>query len=402
MPATQILHANELTQKKWSETVFKYELANMPLAKFFGFAGKEDAANSPIVVNQDLSKNTPGDQVIFELDVALTGAGGHDDSDIENNEESMSFFNMPVVVHERSHGVRSAGKMTDKRSAVDVLKKGFYALARWSSEQLENDLTWAVCGLGNQGGYVGEGATDIATINEQAPSTNRVLYGGQTAAGVASWVATDNAIQGTVTNYLFGTKVIEKMKMKAILASPKFRPVMIGGKAYYILLIHPLQLAALEAETGTIGWASIQQNANVRGINNPLFGREGSGEDRMWNGAVGVWKDVIIYTSERLPTRVAGECFHSNADTIHANIVSGTYRLARCVLMGAQAITLAWGQMWQRHIKDFDYDRKPGVAMDGIYGVKKTVFRDPGALQAANDSQEDYATIVCDTAVEEA
>ena len=121
----------------------------------------------------------------------------------------------------------------------------------------------------------------------------------------------------------------------------------------------------------------------------------------MFNGIVGVWNDVILLESERLETRVAGEVFDSG-DTIDAGIVSGTYRVARGLLMGAQAIVIGWGQPWKRLERNFDYFRKPGTATDGIYAVSKVRFRDPGAGQSVNTAQEDFAIWVFDTAVEEA
>ncbi len=398
--ATEFLSANALTQKKWSETQFKYLLANSILSKFMGMPGE----GKPIVIDQDLNKNTKGDTITYKLLTPLTSAGGSDDTDIEGNEEDAELFNMPISVHERSNGVVMKGLMSDKRTTFNILRDGFTLLADWSMEQIENDLIYAACGLGNQAGYVGEGATDIATVNEKAPSTNRHLVGGQTLAGVETWIAagTDASITANVTNYLFGSKVIGKMKRAAQLATPKVPPVKINGKSSYIMFIHPLQTMALRAETGTNSFMDLQKYANTRGGGNPVFGREGEGEDRMWDGLIGIFDDVLIYESERLPTRVAGQVFHLSTDTVDAAIVSGTYRLARCVLMGSNAVVLAWGQHWQRRTKQFDYDRKTGVAMDALYGVSKTQFRDPGLNQSANDAQEDYAVITCDTVVQEA
>ena len=403
--ATPILHANELTQKKWSETVFKWKLANMLFSQFMGVQGTPEGSNSPIVTNQDLSKDQRGDQIIFRLRAPITDAGGHDDSKIEGNEATLSWYNMPLIIHERSQGVVPEGKMTMKRTAIDILKEGFESLVDWAAEQEDNDIVWSLCGLGNQGGYVGEGATEIATVNEKAPSTNRILRGGQTLAGATLWVATDALIGAAGATdpekYLFGTSVISKLKLRASLASPKFRPIKWNGKSYYILVCHPLQLADLRAGTGENSWNTIQAAANLRGPTNPVFERQGTGEDRMFDGAVGVWDDVVIFTSDRMPTRVAGGVFHSSTDILHANIVSGTYRVARCVLMGAQAAVVGYGQQWQRHTKDFDYNRTPGVAMDALYGVGKAHFRNPGLNQAANDDTEDFSVYCCDTACRE-
>lgn len=359
----------------------------------------------PIVIDRTL-QGRPGDQVIFELDMPLSNAGGTDDSDIEGNEEAMSFFNFPVTIHERNHGVRSAGKMTDKRSAVKIRSKAAFAIARWSAEQIENDSIWGLSGLGNQNTYVGEGTSAIVTINEKAPSSTRIFFGGQTAAGAVTEETSDNALGDSAgtdyQNFLFGTKIISLLKIRAQLAFPKFKPIRIGGKKYYVMVCHPLQIKALCEETGAAGWAQIQANANIRGLANPLFTREERGVgERMFDGIVGVYNDVILLESERIETRVAGETF-DNVTNVHAGIVSGTSRVARGLLLGAQAGLLGWGQPWKRLERNFDYNRKPGTATDGLYGFSKTRFHDPGAGQSANTAQADFAVWVFDTAAEEA
>ncbi len=399
MARTSILNPNQLTQRAWPQTFFMIMLENMQLSTLMS-----EGNDMPIVIDRTL-QGRPGDQVIFELDMPLSNAGGTDDSDIETNEEAMSFFNFPVTIHERNHGVRSNGKMTDKRSAIKIRSKAIFALGRWSAEQVENDLIWSLSGLGNQNTFAGEGTSTILTVNEKAPSTNRIFYGGQTVAGVVTEESTDSAIgdggAADAVNFLFGTKVITIVKLRAQLAFPKFKPVSIAGKFYYVMLLHPLQVKALSEETGAAGWAQIQQNANIRGLANPLFTKDGTGPERMFSGIVGVWQDVILLESERIETRVAGEVFDSG-DTIDTNIVDGTYRVARGLLMGAQAGVIGWGQPWKRLERNFDYFRKPGTATDSIYATSKVRFRDPGAGQNVNTAQEDFAVFAVDTAVEEA
>ena len=121
----------------------------------------------------------------------------------------------------------------------------------------------------------------------------------------------------------------------------------------------------------------------------------------MFDGAIGVWNDVILFESERIETRVAGEVF-DNGDTIDAGVADGTYRTARALLCGAQAGTLAWGRVWRRLERKFDYFRKPGTGTDALYGFSKTQFRDPGAGQDTNTAQQDFAVMAVTTAVEEA
>lgn len=400
MTATSILHANALTQQAWPKTFFEYMLQNMIFSDLMGAPG----SGMPIIIDRTLVGRA-GDQIIFELDQPLTGAGQGNDGTLEGNEEAMSFWNMPMVLAERGHAVVENGLMTNKRAAINIVTKGFYALNRWAAEQFENDLIYAMCGIGNQGTYAGEGGTGIETVNEVAPSANRIIRGGQTLAGVYTEVEEDSELgDGGATdykNYLFGTRVIEAMRVKAQLASPKIQPVLVNGRYYYVCVYHPLQRRALRAETGETGWQRIVADAYNRGMGNWLFGKQGSGKDRMFNGIDGVYDDVILYCSERMPTRIAGEVLDAG-DTIDSNIASGTARVARAVLLGAGGVAVAWGKDWSRRTKKFDYDRKTGVGTDAIYAVKKTQFRDPGSGQSTNTPGEDYGVIVADTCCAEA
>lgn len=401
--STEFLTVNRLTQEKWSQTFFEYKLENMQLSKFMG---ADD--NNIIQINKDLSKDA-GDKVTFHLIPPLSNAGGGDDSDIEGNEEAMSDFNFPVTIHERNNGVRSKGIMSAKRTAFEIRRDATTGLGRWAAEQLDNDLVYALSGLGNQNTYAGEGTSDIETVNEKAPTSARIIFGGQTAAGSITLETSDSLIgdagANDYLNYLFGTRMISIAKRAAQAASPKFRPIMISGKGYYVMFLHRLQVKGLQNETSAINsWTQIQANANVRGINNPLFGREGSGKDRMFDGAIGVFDDVILFEYDRVQTRSGGESFddpNTATNIIDANIVSGTSRIVRALLCGAQAGVVAWGQQWRRMERGFDYKRKPGTAIDTIYGVSKTQFNDPGANQNTNTAQQDFAVICLDTAAQD-
>lgn len=393
---TQFLTANRLSKTKWSETAFEYMLQNMQLSKFMGTTG-----NSIFQVAKDLTVSA-GKEVVMHLTAPLSGEGQGDDGDMENNEEAMNFFNFLVRVHERSNAVKSKGIMSQQLTEIDIIREATDKLMKWGAERLENDMVYAICGLGNSGTYVGEGSSDIQTVNEHAPSANRILRCGQNSSQVLAVYTTPSVI-GTYSDYLFGTKVIDSMKMRAVLASPKFQPVMVNGKGYYVLFIHPLQGMDLQYDTN---WNTTQQQANVRGLLNPLFGKTGVSDEnlRMFNGIKGIWNDVIIYELERLPSRVYGESFedpNTATNIFPAAIASGTSRVCRAVLCGAQAGCVAWAKPWEKRQKDFDYGRKPGVGTDAIYGVSKTVWNDPGIDQDTNTAQEDFATIVCDTAATE-
>jgi hypothetical protein len=78
------------------------------------------------------------------------------------------------------------------------------------------------------------------------------------------------------------------------------------------------------------------------------------GGDIMWNGC-------IVKETDNLP--------------IYLNLgASGTTEVTPVYLCGAQALAVAYAKRWKTVTEEFDYGDKYGVAVDGIYGVRKIIF----------------------------
>jgi len=135
--------------------------------------------------------------------------------------------------------------------------------------------------------------------------------------------------------------LIRQIKRQASMASPKIRPIKINGGKHYVLLAHTYAVKELKEETE---WKNNQLYANIRGSKNPIF-----------SGALGVLDGVVIHEYDRSELLQSGN-------------------VGRCLLLGAQAGVVAWGQYPSWYEKLFDYERIPGVAVDMILGVGKSVF----------------------------
>jgi len=134
---------------------------------------------------------------------------------------------------------------------------------------------------------------------------------------------------------------IQAAKRKAQLVNPKVRPVNIEGGEYYVMLVHPYGAKGLKADSD---WKNAQLYANIRGRDNPIF-----------KGALGMIDGVVLHEYDRSQLII-------------------TAGKTRCLLLGAQAGVLTWGQQPEWHEKLFDYERVPGVAVDLMAGIGKTVF----------------------------
>jgi N4-gp56 family major capsid protein len=143
---------------------------------------------------------------------------------------------------------------------------------------------------------------------------------------------------------------------KAKTAVNALRPINVGNKRMYVAFLHPYQVTSLRTNTNTGQWQDIQKAAMQGGDvdNNPIF-----------TGALGVYNNVILHESTRVPLVVGA--------------TAGTSDVARAVLCGAQAACVAFGRGYGKNTFSwveelFDFKNKLGVAAGCIGGLVKTRF----------------------------
>ncbi len=382
-------------QTIWSQAVFVYGLQNM---FFTQMMGKDK--NSLIHVNTDLTTKKGG-TIIFESRDPIDNAGVGNDGDTTGNEVRLKRRNMSLFIAERANSVVSAGKISEQLTSTNIREDSKIDLGEWVSESLEDDLVTSAAGLYNEN----SSSAAITTINESYPTSDRIYYGGQNAAGTtlsnsgASWDDDAAMTAQTQGNNLMGTVIMESIKRRAIAASPKFRPVIIrnlsganpddlrSGKflgpilaKVMIVLIDPLQSKAIKAETGTNGYRAMVSAAQVRGNLNPIFA-----------GAEWYWDGMLVFEYDRIPKRTGAggttlaEGFLLNAGrTATDDACAITRTVARALFMGAQAMAFGWAQkpMWS---EDFVDNNKPKVKVDMLYGVKRTIFNAHGGETPGSD-----------------
>ena len=398
MTSTSFAFTDPRAQTAWSMAVFVYGLQNM---FFTGMMGKDK--NSLIVVNTDLTTRKGG-TIISESRTPLDNVGVGDDGNTTGNEAALKRRNMSTVIHERANSVVSAGKISEQLTFTDIREDAKVDLGEWVSEAMENDIVTSAAGLYNENS---SGAA-IETINESYPTSSRIYYGGQSAAGslANSGVSfgTDALLSAdTSANNRFGTVIMEAIKRRAIAVTPKFRPVIIrdlskmnssgthddprSGKflgpvlaKILIVLASPLQIKDIKAETGNNGFRAMVSAAQVRGNLNPIFA-----------GASFYWDGMLVFEYDRIPTRTGAggttlaEGFSlDTARAVTDDAVASGRTVARALFMGAQAMHFCWAQkpMWS---EDFVDNNKPKVKVDMLYGVKRTLFNAHGGSTPGED-----------------
>ena len=369
---------NPATMKQWSPKEFIWALEQNPLLKFMG------PGTDAIICTDSSLTGERGDDVHFDIQADLQQHGIGDHGVLEGNGEDMAFYDFNLKIHERGHSTNSISRISRQRTARDPIKLGKKALLRWYAKEQADDIIRAGCGMGNLSG--------IATVNQYHPSATRRFVGGQNAASTVIHGVDDsindlgNDDATDYLDYMFGPAVIDYCALWARMAEPAFRPVMVKGKEYYVMLISPYQMFSLRQNTD---WKEAQRYANIRGEDNPIF-----------SGAEGVWNGVVIHTYSKMPYRKAAGYFDNAAEVVHANVPANA-GVARGLFLGAQAICLGWGSKMRWYRDSADYaDRLPVIGMDVIYGVAKTQFGSYNDTSGVTTQQTDFACMTVDTCVE--
>ncbi len=384
---TNYAFADPRAQTIWSAAVFVYGLEN----KFFtGMMGKD--ANSLIHVDSELMTK-PGGTIVFESGEPIDDPGVGSDGNTTGNEAQIKKRNMSVLIAGRAQSTVSAGDVSEQLTRSDFRTDSKERLGEWIAESMEDDIITAAYGGYNEN----SSSAAIETINESYPTSDRIFYGGQNAAGTISnggaSFGTDALLSAdTTANNLMGTTLLEAIKRRAIAATPRFRPVDIRDLSkinpddvrsgqlmgpvllkIFVVLCSPLHIKAIRAETGTIGFKAMQADANNRGHLNPIF-----------RGASFYWDGLLVFEYDRVPSRTGAggttlaEGFLLNAArTATDDAVASGRTVHRALLMGAQALAFGWAKKptWT---EDFIDNDKPKIKVAMIYGVKPAIFNAHG------------------------
>lgn len=308
------------------------------LQAFKPLMGTDEAA--VIQVKEDLTKKE-GDSITVALVNRLTNAATTGTTVLEGNEEDMASRSMRIYVDKRRNAVRVA-EMSEQKSAIPLRDAAKATLLDWS---IEDTRELIITALGSLNGTAFVNRTAAIGDAWLVDNLDRVYFG----AGVGS--GTDlsaDLAQLDTTNDLFNAAALDGMILKAKTCNPKIRPMKDpgNGKRYYVVFANPHAFKNLRDSLDTEVLAStvIQMEASK------LF----EGGDIFWNGA-------IVKEIDNLP--------------IYTNIgAGGTAEVTPVYLCGAQALAIAWARRWKTVTEEFDYGDKHGVAVDGIYGVRKLIF----------------------------
>src|SRR3990167_839875 len=347
---------DDLAVKRWSQKLEAEALKATEIAPLIG-----SDSNSIIQMRTETKKGN-GDKVTFGLRMQLTGDGITEGEVAEGNGESLSIYSTSLVINELGHVVGAASENTidQQRVPFELREECELGLEDWYAKRLSVSFFHQVCGNTAASGPGYPTSTKYTGLNAVvAPTSTRIIRAGSQA--------NDESLTSSDT---FTLDLIDKAKEMAETATPKIRPIKIGGRDKYVFYMHPWQVTDMRISTSTGQWLDIQkaamQGGNVTG--NPIF-----------TGALGEYNDVVLRSSVDVTYGVNSSTLAAETD------------VRRAVLLGAQAASCAFGMnnsatkfRWNEEL--LDHKRKLEVSAWSIWGMKKTVF-----------NSTDFGTVVIPT-----
>lgn len=347
----------------WSRELWKQARDMTFINKFVG------GTDSVIQRITELTKTEKGEQVIMHLLADLVEDGVVGDNEREGFEEEMKTYNDKITIDLISHGVRQKGKLAEQKTVVAFRENGRDRLAYWLANRMDQLAFLTLSGVSyaynNDGSARSSGAfASLAfAADVSAPTTNRHRR----------WDATSGLVAGDTTA-VAAVDTLTYASMVDINTYAKthyIKPLISGGKEYYIVFIRPEGLAQLKKDAD-------YQRAVItgadRGKDNPFF-----------TGGI-VTVDGLVFHEHRLVYNTKGTATKWGA----GNAIDGS----RMLVCGSQALGFAdlgnpeWSEKW------FNYDSSPGINVDKMFGFLKPKF-----YSIYDKSVEDFGVLAVDHAI---
>lgn len=347
----------------WSRDVWQAARDGMFIKKFLG---KGDGAMIQRIT--ELTKTEKGEQVIMHLVADLVEDGVVGDDQREGNEEEMMSYAQVINIDLVSHQVKSKGKMAEQKTVISFREMAKSRLSYWLSNRCDQLAMLTLSGVSYAYHNDGRARTGspfpnlsfAADVSAPSSKRHRSWNGTSLIAGDTTAITT-----AFVANYKMIVDAVAYAKTHYI------KPLMAGGKEYYVLLVQPGTLAQLKKDAD-------YQRAVVA-----LAQKDGAKSPWFTGGTITI--DGAVIHEHRLVFNTAGAADGEKWGA--AGDVNGT----RTLLCGAQALGMADLGTPEWVEKKFDYDSKPGISIDKTLGFLKPKF-----YSIYDRSVEDFGVLAID------
>jgi N4-gp56 family major capsid protein len=342
-----------VTPLKHSLEIYREYMLNMFFTNMMGKKG----SGKPIIVDDTCFKGRDsGDVGRYHFIPYFRGEGirGQNKSVI-GNENTIDEYYMDMRIDQITQAFSKKGKMTDKRTIWNAREEFRRQLSEWFRNQTEIDIIDSLSGFNTDGATYISGAAaetqDAVTGDHRCirPDYNNSKY--ETVEVSAANSDATSLLSAMNSNDIMNTQLLDVLQDFAKTADSKYamRPIRAkNGEEYYMLVLHPRAAIDLRNDPR---WEK-RAIASMTGKNS----LEG---DPIATGAIGVWEHIIIREANFIKT-------HKNS--------GGTLRIARNLLLGADAAIMAYAQTLDYTEERLDHNRILSCAADEIRGIKKMTF----------------------------
>lgn len=362
MSVTNFARLTSEQKTVWSRDVWSAARDQMFIKKFLG-----KGENSLIQRVTELTKTEKGERALMFLVADLVGDGVIGDNQREGNEEELKSYDIDITIDLISNQVKNKGKLSDQKTVIRFREQAKNKLSYWLANRIDQLAFLTMSGVSyayhnNGAPRVGSQFPDLAfAADVSAPTANRHVNwnGSELEAGDTSAIT---------TSYLPNYRML--VQLTAFAKNHYIKPLMAGGKEYYVLFVQPGTIAALKQDPD---YLKAIVTAMPRSEKNPFF-----------TGGV-VTVDGIVLHEHRL-------VYNTSASQVGqkwgaAGDVNGT----RSLLCGAQALGMVdlGAPDWVE--EGFDYQSKQGISVDKMFGLRKPKFH-----SIYDDSVEDFGVVAVD------
>ncbi len=344
----------------WSRDVWKAARDQMFIKKFTG-----TGEGSMIQRVTELTKTEKGEQCIIHLVADLVGDGVIGDNEREGNEEAMQSYSQIITIDQLSHSVRNKGKLAEQKTVIKFRETGKDRLAYWLANRVDQLAFLTMSGIGYS-------VQNNGAVRVNSPFPNLAFAADVSAPSSARSLMWDGtALSASNTASIASTFVLSYKAIVDMIAYAKehyVKPLMSGGKEYYVILLHPNSLAQLKKDAD---YQRAITTALPRDAQNPFF----TGGTVTIDGAI-LHEHRLVYTTKGATVKWGA-----------GNAVNGT----RTLLCGAQALAMAdlGAPEWDE--KTFQYGSQQGINIDKMVGFLKPKFH-----SIYDNAVEDFGIVAVD------
>lgn len=373
MATTNFASLTDEQKTVWSRELWENAQDRAFISKFVGTGS--DAIIQRVT---DLTRTEKGEKVIMHLLADLVSDGISGDDDREGTEEAMQSYTDTITIDLISNGVREKGKLAAQKTVVSFRENARDRLSYWLANRIDQLAFLTLSGISYDKNLDGSDRTST-TFSElafaadvSAPTANRhfrVTNSSGVSSGYTGIVAGDTSLVAD-TDVLSYSAIVD---ITTLAKTNHIKPVIEGGKEYYVAYVRPEALAQLKKDPD-------YQRAVVTGLerssSNPFF----TGGTVTVDGLV-IHEYHMVYNTKGA---AAGNKWGAGGN------VDGS----RMLICGSQALGFADLSEPEWSEKYFNYDSSPGVNIDKMFGFLKPKFKN-----IYTDTVEDFGLFVIDHAV---